>query len=805
MQQNKFKIVVPSYNNEKWYEYNLASILNQTYVNYDVLYIDDCSTDNTYEKVTAVVSSLTNWKVVKNPVNKRRGYNTSPYNPDILNFIDNDEDILIFVDGDDWLFENETLDKLNQYYNANNVWMTYGQYINYPSLRLGTEILHGTEYSKSTHDSKKYRSDWWRASHLRTFKWHLYKQIKKQDVVFNETGEHYIYAEDLAASYPCLEMAGPSRVGVLDFITYVYNSSEENRERILNDLDRDPNGYEVEMKAREVEIRSKQPYNTIAPCKTITSKLYGGLGNMLFQVATGYALSKKYNTNYAIHPEHSGTLHGNPKKYLTNIFSRMQVIDSVEGFTPIKEEEFRYNQLSIGSNESYIIDGHFQSYKYFEEYFEDIYKLFAPTQDMVNTLLGKFDATNSISLHIRRGDYITLSAYHHNLSLEYYKNAIDYFNSYSILVFSDDIEWCKNTFKGDRFTFVEGNSDIEDLYLMSLCKHNIISNSTFSWWGAVLNQNPGRQVVCPDKWFGELNISLSTLDLYPQDWICLTEVTPEVEFNLFDNSFKHLYKPNGRYSSVHGKIPQYVKYVDSKLEYRGISIFTDNYLNSPIVEQVVSDTKVGWLMESRLVDPTYYNQFEQYAERYDYVLTHDEQLLEKYPEKTKFTVFGGSWIKTQNYGIHPKSKNISMIYSDKQYLEGHKLRHEIANKVGNIDLYGTGCNNAVVNKEDALVSYRYSIVVENGKARNYFTEKLVDSLLVGTIPIYWGCPNIQDFFDMEGIVVVNSLDDIVNILPTLDETYYQNRLTSININLKLAKQYATTEDWIYKNIIKAQG
>ena len=113
MKKNKFKIIIPSYNNEKWAEYNVASILNQTYDNYDVLYIDDCSKDNTYNIVIDIAHSLSNWTVVRNNVNKRRGHNVSPYNNDIIKFIDNDEDILVFIDGDDWLFEDETLEKIN--------------------------------------------------------------------------------------------------------------------------------------------------------------------------------------------------------------------------------------------------------------------------------------------------------------------------------------------------------------------------------------------------------------------------------------------------------------------------------------------------------------------------------------------------------------------------------------------------------------------------------------------------------------------------------------------------------------------
>jgi glycosyltransferase involved in cell wall biosynthesis len=800
MKQNKFKVIVPSYNNEEWYEYNIASILNQTYTNYDVLYIDDCSTDRTYEKVVEVVGDLPNWTVVKNPVNKRRGYNVSPYNPDIINFINDDDDILVFVDGDDWLFEDQTFEKLNQYYNDHDVWMTYGQYVNYPSLELGTSILHGTQYSNQVHSSKLYRLDVWRASHLRTFKWHLYSQIKRDDLLFGETNEHYIYAEDLATSFPCLEMAGPGKVGVVDFLTYVYNSSESNRERILNDLERDPNGYETEMKARESDIRSKQPYATIKPQGVVSSKLSGGLGNMLFQVAAGYSLAKKHGIEYKLYPEHSATLHNHPKQYLDTIFSKLPIVNSVDGFSTIREQQFEYSPLSLTNDRITLLDGHFQSYKYFEREVDSIRELFAPSQEMVEKLTNKFKPKDAVSLHVRRGDYTTLSQYHHNLSIDYYLNALDYFKSYRVLVFSDDIDWCKSSFKGDRFTFVEGQSDLEDLYLMSMCAHNITANSTFSWWGAMLNQNKNKQVVCPNKWFGSQNETLATYDLFPPEWICLPEVTPQMEVNLFDRSFSHLAKDNGRYSSVHGRIADHIKYTNGNLEHSGISLFTDQYLDNPIVDRIESAQKVGWLMESRQVDPTYYNSFETYVDRFDYVLTHDQELLDRYPTKTKLTVFGGCWIKPQNYGLHRKTKGTSMIYSSKQNLEGHRMRHKVAELAKGVDLYGNGSGKLIEYKEEALVDYGYSIIIENVKTQNYFTEKLIDSLVVGTIPIYWGCPNIGDFFDVDGMVIVDSIDDILKVLPLLDEEYYQSRLNNVVTNFKTAKQYATTEDWLYKNI-----
>ena len=86
------------------------------------------------------------------------------------------------------------------------------------------------------------------------------------------------------------------------------------------------------------------------------------------------------------------------------------------------------------------------------------------------------------------------------------------------LVFSDDIDWCKGVFRGDRFTFIEGEKDYIDLYIMSQCKNNIIANSTFSWWGAWLNKNKNKKIVAPKKWFGSL-ISHNTKDLIPKEWI----------------------------------------------------------------------------------------------------------------------------------------------------------------------------------------------------------------------------------------------------------------------------------------------
>lgn len=793
MKDNKFKVVVPSWNNEMWLEPNLASILNQTYTNYEVLYIDDASTDKTYERVCEIVGNLPNWKVVKNEQNMRRGYNLSPYNPIIQDFMTDDEDILLFVDGDDWLYDEYVFEKINDLYKEHNYWMTYGKFVSYPSGFDGNP--QNTRYSDEVHANKLYRKDLWRASHLRTFKWHLYKRIKREDLIFSQTGEFYFHAEDLATSFPCLEMCPKEKIGVVDFHTYVYNSSEVSRDRVVNDPNREPGGYAHQLRIREDEIRNRPVYPTVEGNHFITNITAGGLGNMMFQVAAAYALGREHGHKFLFNPNHVGVLHRSPLDYKSTVFKNVEVLNQSLEFYKASQDSFRYQKIILPRTHI-VLDGYFQSYKYFEHYEKEIRALF---DFKVST---NYDPSGKVSLHIRRGNYVSLSEHHHNLSIDYYRNAIDYFKGYKFLVFSDDIAWCKENFIGDEFEFVENQTDVEDLCLMSQCEHNVIANSTFSWWGAWLNNNPNKIVVYPNKWFGPLNSQYETYDMFPPEWICLTEEAPEIEVNLIDGAFGHLTKPNGRYSSVHEKISAKVKFVRDLTYYNGITLFTDQYLATNVADNIQSKYKIGWLLETREVNPNSYNIFESYKDKYDFVLTHDSELIKQYPDKTRFTIFGGTWIKTNNYGLHPKHKMVSMVYSDKKHLTGHALRHQVASEVEGIELFGRGTTRPIKDKEEALIEYAFSVVIENSKAENYFTEKLLDCFAVGTIPIYWGCPNIGDFFDTNGIIVVNSLEEIKQAVANLNENEYYTRVQAAWNNLKRMEDYAVTEDWIYKNILK---
>jgi glycosyltransferase involved in cell wall biosynthesis len=246
--QNKFKIITPSYNNAEWIEYNIASILNQTYTNYEVLYIDDASTDDTYSRVFDIVGKLPNWKVVRNPANIGAARN---YFENLSTFVDGD-DIVIHLDGDDWFYDEFVLENINKFYNEKDCWMSYGGFIGWD----GTEepippYPQNTEYPEFVHKHKKYRLDMWRASHLRTYRAFLIKALPLDAIKDIKTKEYYWHASDLAFQFPLMEMCSKDKIGVFDFHTCVYNQSKSNTIRTRERESVDNTRYEIEIRNRK--------------------------------------------------------------------------------------------------------------------------------------------------------------------------------------------------------------------------------------------------------------------------------------------------------------------------------------------------------------------------------------------------------------------------------------------------------------------------------------------------------------------------------------------------------------------------
>lgn len=259
----------------------------------------------------------------------------------------------------------------------------------------------------------------------------------------------------------------------------------------------------------------------------ITCKLYGGLGNQMFQIAATYAHAKRNNYHYAFDfkscstPNQGNTSH----KYRDNFFRNInELISSNEKFELYKEHSFKYNDIPVRDN--LMLDGYFQSEKYFSDYKNDLFLLFHFPLDIViktwKFIINKFKIKNNIitSIHIRRGDYLEKSYFHTNLSeTDYYKRAIEIIGGDFIIV-SDDIKWCKENIKGKNIHYSPFEDELSDLCLMTFCDNQIIANSSFSWWGAYmkLNMNENSKVIAPKEWFGSL-VNYDTKDLIPNNWI----------------------------------------------------------------------------------------------------------------------------------------------------------------------------------------------------------------------------------------------------------------------------------------------
>jgi len=281
----------------------------------------------------------------------------------------------------------------------------------------------------------------------------------------------------------------------------------------------------------------------------------GGLGNQLFQYAIGRSLSIQYNTDLVLDLSWydsipSSNTHrdfelshyaivARSTNYQESIWCRLhssrlwgRVGVNWGGFRSFNEKNYDFTEIPHFHNKSIYLSGYWQSYLYFNSIVDLLRAELVPIQNPNITehkLIDNIINTNSVSVHIRRGDYFSQKAasnFHGLCSLDYYKKAFDEISrsvtSPIFFVFSDDFNWVKDNmcFPGEVI-FVDHDNCIEPyqhLRLMSICRHNVIANSSFSWWGAWLNSNPRKIVVAPKKWFNNCS---PTPTLMPLSWLRL--------------------------------------------------------------------------------------------------------------------------------------------------------------------------------------------------------------------------------------------------------------------------------------------
>lgn len=201
------------------------------------------------------------------------------------------------------------------------------------------------------------------------------------------------------------------------------------------------------------------------------------------------------------------------------------------------------------------------------------------------------------------------------------------------------------------------------------------------------------------------------------------------------------------------------------------------------------------IVEPEAVHSRHMKMLRLFYWRFHRILTCNPALKSSIPNAVHY-VFGSAWVRDVDAPDRPKTKSLSHIASSKTTYEGHRLRHEVAiwlREAGvDADVIGRGYQ-AFERKSDGLAPYRYSIVVENVRETSYFTEKLIDCLLCNTVPIYWGAPDIGDYFDTSGMLICNNLDDIKAAVAGLSEADYDKRRAAILRNRERAAQYADHE------------
>ena len=275
----------------------------------------------------------------------------------------------------------------------------------------------------------------------------------------------------------------------------------------------------------------------------------GGLGNQLFQYAAGLALAQRHRTEcildvsaFDVYLLHKFSLYHFDLKVrtatrleITKLRSRIEqpkvTFPWKKKYLHFREAQFHYDSRFEHLPDDCYLDGYWQSERYFAPVTNLLTERLKPLTALSSedlSILGKISEQPSASVHVRRADYVsdsTTNSVHGTCTEDYYRKAFEYMHDEkgvrSFFVFSDDPTWVRENVKGPgRFEYVVHNDasrNFADLWIMSRCSHNIIANSTFSWWAAWLNRNPSKAVIAPRHWFRP-RTSFDCDDLIPPSW-----------------------------------------------------------------------------------------------------------------------------------------------------------------------------------------------------------------------------------------------------------------------------------------------
>lgn len=580
----------------------------------------------------------------------------------------------------------------------------------------------------------------------------------------------------------------------------------------------------------------------------IVVKLIGGLGNQLFQYAFGRYLAHVHDVplkldvgafdHYRLH--RYSLCHFNIVEQFASPADIKELVSLYRDDVPYFERsilsEWAMNPdfdprlldldiLKAGPN--VFLDGYWSSEVYFkpiEHILRHEFRVKHPLERKNKEIARLLESCNSVSLHIRRGDYVT------NPDCivctdDYYKQAVQLVAARvrdpHFFIFSDDPAWARENFRSEYpFTLVDHNdadTNYEDIRLMSLCKHNIIANSTFSWWGAWLNDNPEKIVVAPHRWFKRRD--LDAANMIPAGWIRLKTDTGRYqsgkpartytigvwnyyeELNLNNRMFKvsdvgigdDLLKPwndlhrTGRENGI-----EFVSLdrVDSMGAVDAFLFVDLPDRRHPLVQQALATAAPKYLLtyETEVVKPE--NWDVQNHEPFRKVFTWNDAWVDN--DKYLKINFAQDIPEKIEKNLARKKKLCALIASNKHSSHPNELysarRQAIewfaSNHPDDLDLYGVGWSpeefgvyrGRVKSKHETLKGYRFSICYENAAGYpGYITEKIFDCFKAGCVPIYLGAPNIADYVPADCFVdrrQFSSDADLHRFISTINEDAY---------------------------------
>lgn len=234
----------------------------------------------------------------------------------------------------------------------------------------------------------------------------------------------------------------------------------------------------------------------------IMPSLAGRLGNNLFMIAHAYARALDQNRQLIVPAKQVGHM----DDFVDNIFRKLDLY--IDHPNEVKNEE------------ATVYGGYFQSESHFEKYSEAVKSLFSPTKEFIDKIRTEIPVifnTEVTVINVRRGDYLHYPTYHPVVSPEYIHKALTLVPSNQYIVASDDIPWCKEHLNISNVIYLEGWKVHEQLWIMAMCHHFIISNSSFSWWAAYLSRHSEKIVIAPETWFGPEGPA-TWEDMYCKDW-----------------------------------------------------------------------------------------------------------------------------------------------------------------------------------------------------------------------------------------------------------------------------------------------